>query len=118
MVTPIQLTATELEVTADAPVGILEVGGDTNAANECRPACAAKPTEHWLPAAQAPARVPVLVSKISIARLLPVTDESAVAVRTTVWPGIAVAVSATRCSDFGPGREEATGTSCTSAQRV
>src|SRR5207245_8908554 len=59
-----------------------------------------------------PASVPVLVSKISIARLVPVTDDSADAVRTTLCPGMAVAVSEVSCkrAAFAPPCTEATGT--------
>jgi hypothetical protein len=60
------------------------------------PELAAYATWHWLDCMQAPTRVPVVWSKISIAERVPVTVMLAVAVSTTFCPGLTAVTFASR----------------------
>src|SRR2546425_379733 len=71
--TPSQLTWMALDVMVPARAGAVGAGGDTNALNECTPPAALDPTRQRLDCMQAPARVPVVWSKISIADSVPDT---------------------------------------------
>jgi len=84
--TPSQLTWMALDVMVPARAGAVGAGGDTNALNECTPPAALYPTRQRLDCMQAPARVPVVWSKISMADSVPDTLAEAVAVRITLSP--------------------------------
>jgi hypothetical protein len=75
-----------LEAIASCATGAVVDGGATKAVNEYAPAFALYATWHLLDLMQAPTMAPVVVSKISMAELVPVTLLRAVAVRTTVSP--------------------------------
>src|SRR2546428_3849920 len=84
--TPSQLTWMALEVIVPARAGAVGAGGVTNALNECTPPATLYPTRQRLDCMQAPARVPVVWSKISMADSVPDTLAEAVAVRITLSP--------------------------------
>jgi hypothetical protein len=75
-----------LEAITPCATGAVVEGGVTKAVNEYTPTLALYATWHLLDLMQAPTMVPVVLSKISMAELVPVTLLRAVAVRTTVSP--------------------------------
>jgi hypothetical protein len=72
---------------ATAFEGWWAVGCVMYATRECAPVLAAYATRHWLDCMQAPIRVPVVWSKISIANGVPLTLSAEVAVSRALCPG-------------------------------
>src|SRR6266550_6493728 len=94
MLTPSQRTSTRLDDDEAPPDGSFWPGVITYAANECRPALPVYATVQTAACVQAPTRLRLVTSKISIAQGVPVTLGVAFATNRVVVPDASTELSA------------------------